>query len=60
MTTENRNNSALDSQARTGGGHVVIRARPMNTGDKDTRCEGRHGQAMLSRGLVIVIMYACW
>ena len=43
LTTENRNNSALDSQARTGGGHVVIRARPMNIGDKDTRCDAWSG-----------------
>ena len=34
MTTENRNNPALEE--------VVTWSGPI--GDKDTRCEGRHGQ----------------
>ena len=43
MTTENRNNSALDSLDRTGPGGHVVRARPHHIGGKDTGCEGAAG-----------------
>ena len=43
LTTENRNNSALDSQDRTRPGGHVVRARPHHIGDKDTGCEGAAG-----------------
>ena len=43
LTTENRNNSALDSQTRSGPGGHVVRARPHHIRDKDTGCEGAAG-----------------
>ncbi len=59
LTTENRNNSALDSQTRPGPGGHVVRARPHHTGDKDTGCGRAAGETGSVRVEVVLSREDC-